>query len=137
VKLDPSMLGTLLGGLGADQAMAQGLAELLGSVLAGEDAEDEAEEARRRRRAARRLRRLQQAMHRLAEREALLTEALGACACWAEDPACPQCRGRGGPGHYEPSPAAFAAVVAPLLRSRRELVQSYLDETGPSTRSAS
>ena len=136
MKLDAATLGSLLGGLGGDETMANGLAELLGSVLGGDRSQEEEQEAKRRRRALRRLRRLQQAMHRLAERDALATEALGACACWATDPGCPDCQGRGRPGHFPPDPSAFAALVAPLLRSRPELVQTYLGPLDPSTRPA-
>jgi hypothetical protein len=135
VKLDAPTLGSLLGGLAGDDATMKGLVELVGSALAGDDSEDE-DRAQRRRRAARRLRRMQRGMRRLAERNARAAEALGACECWAEDPGCRRCQGMGLPGYYEPDRPAFDALVAPLLRSRSELVQTYLDPGDPSTRPA-
>lgn len=45
---------------------------------------------------------------------------LGACACWGQDPACPDCDGLGEPG-YRPSrdPDLFIRWIRPTLRRMR------------------
>ncbi|MBE7210009.1 MAG: hypothetical protein INR65_03230 [Gluconacetobacter diazotrophicus] len=70
--------------------------------------------------------------YRLAtDRLSELAAALGACAlCWGDDPACPNCRGRGRPGMVRPDPelrarllgppraAAAAAAASPVIRNQ-------------------
>jgi hypothetical protein len=129
VKLDPTAVSALVESMGGGNPMVKGVTELLISAL-GEDDEDEQRERerqRRRLRAQQRLRRIQRAMQAHGRRNAFLAAALGACECWGEDGGCRQCGGEGRAGCYEPDPAAFAAIVAPLFEERRELVQEYLD----------
>lgn len=136
MSFDAAALGSLLGTLTQGDAapLVKGLAEMIG-VLGSDESSGggHAERTARRRRAAIRLRR---ALQRLSERNALLADALGACECWAEDPECTTCGGTGHPGYYQPGQAAFASVVAPLLRSRKDLVREFLDAGEPSTRAA-
>jgi hypothetical protein len=54
----------------------------------------------------------------LAERNALLAAALGACDCWGEQPDCPLCQGLGAPGWSRPDRVLFAQYIAPALRAR-------------------
>jgi hypothetical protein len=48
-----------------------------------------------------------------------LAQALGACECWGELPACELCGGRGAPGGRPPQRAAFNAFVRPVIRRMR------------------
>jgi hypothetical protein len=75
----------------------------------------------RARRAARRLRDLKQTCRALAEQNELVASAVGACGCWGSDVDCPSCGGRGCPGALPVDPAAFAAIVAPLVALRPDL----------------
>ena len=119
MKLDPTALGSLMESVGQGNPMVKGVTELLVSALGEDDeAEEKAREARRQR-ARQRLRRIQRAIQAHARRNAFLAGALGACECWGEDASCPDCDGRGRAGFFEPDPAAFHAIVAPLLASGR------------------
>lgn len=66
---------------------------------------------------AARLRRLCRA---LARRNAEAARALGACRCWGERPACPECGGSGRPGFFPIDRGAFAALVAPAMAADPE-----------------
>lgn len=114
--------------VGQGNPMVKGVADLLMSAL-GEDDEAEVKEKdrqQRRLRAQRRLRRIQRTIQTHGRRNAFLAGALGACVCWGENPACQDCGGEGKAGLFEPDPAAFEAIVAPLFDSRRELVEERL-----------
>jgi hypothetical protein len=135
MKLDPAAVGALMETVGKGNPMVKGVTDLLISALNEDDdgaEEQEKERQRRRQRAQQRLRRIQQAMQAHGRRNAFLAGALGACECWGEDRACPDCRGQGRAGFFEPDPAAFEAIVAPLFEDRRELVEEYL-ESGKDT----
>jgi len=68
----------------------------------------------------RRLRELEQEVERLQEINETLAAALGACpVCWGDDPRCPACRGRGGPGGQRPDRQLFERLVTPALRRLR------------------
>ncbi len=55
-----------------------------------------------------------------------LAAALGACpACWGEDQACSQCRGRGAPGAYPPDRQTFADFVLPVLRRKAKRARTH------------
>jgi hypothetical protein len=51
----------------------------------------------------------------LQQKNRRLARALGACDCWGEIAACPQCAGRGGAGYQLPEREAFETVVRPAL----------------------
>jgi hypothetical protein len=58
----------------------------------------------------------------LRERNALLADALGACAlCFGADPLCDQCHGRGRPGGRAPDPAGFRNFILPAVRRARAI----------------
>lgn len=129
MKLDPAALGALVDSVGGGNPMVKGVTDLLMSALADDEDDTEQREKerlRRRQRAQQRLRRIHQAMQAHARRNAFLAAALGACECWGEDAECRQCGGQGRAGFYEPDPAAFEAIVAPLFEDRRELMEQYL-----------
>lgn len=47
-----------------------------------------------------------------------LAAALGACeACWGEDKRCPDCRGKGSAGYFEPDRALFDRYIMPALKN--------------------
>jgi len=52
------------------------------------------------------------ALHALCAR---LADALGACACFGENPKCRNCSGNGRPGVRDPDPRAFEVFVMPAL----------------------
>jgi len=51
----------------------------------------------------------------LQQKNQRVSRALGACECWGEMVACPQCAGRGVPGWQLPERQSFEAVVRPAL----------------------
>lgn len=55
----------------------------------------------------------------LAERDAELAAALGACRCWGEDPACGTCQGHGFPGWTDPDEELYREYVLPALRRHK------------------
>jgi hypothetical protein len=57
---------------------------------------------------------------RLARLNERLAQALGACVCWGEDPACPDCAGEGSPGCYFVDRRLFAYFVRPALEQLRQ-----------------
>jgi hypothetical protein len=58
----------------------------------------------------------------LRERNALLADALGACAlCFGADPLCQQCQGLGRPGGRPPDPAGFRNFILPAVRRARAI----------------
>lgn len=60
--------------------------------------------------------------------------ALGACyLCFGEDPACPECGGRGHPGSLTPEPAAFRRYVVPAVRRARAAQNRPLGHAPPPT----
>jgi hypothetical protein len=97
--------------------LIESLIELLQARAAAPDEEMEERRARRREH----LRQLNETARALAEHNAWLATALGACGCWGSDPDCPACRGRGGPGTAPVDREAFAAVVAPLAALQPQL----------------
>jgi hypothetical protein len=130
MKLDPAAVGALMETVGHGNPMVKGVTDLLISAL-GDDVEQagEQEKARqlRRLRAQDKLRRIQRVIQAHVRRNAFLAGALGACVCWGENARCRACGGEGRAGFFEPDPAAFAAIVAPLFEDRRELVEEYLE----------
>jgi hypothetical protein len=128
MKLDPAAVGALMETVGHGNPMVKGVTELLMSALGDDDdaEEKEMERQQRRQRAQQRLRRIQRVVQAHGRRNAFLAGALGACTCWGENRGCRTCRGEGRAGFFEPDPAAFEAIVAPLFEDRRELVEEYL-----------
>lgn len=60
---------------------------------------------------------LDAAVHeRLKNRNVVLAGALGACECWGEDPACPDCGGDGAAAWSDPDPELYEEYVAPATR---------------------
>ena len=55
----------------------------------------------------------------LADRNADLAAALGACLCWGEDPACRTCQGDGIPAWTDPDDELYRDYVLPAMRRRR------------------
>jgi hypothetical protein len=51
----------------------------------------------------------------LVDRNLLLAAALGACGCWGEQPACPDCGGQGAAGWMSPDPDLYTEYVAPAV----------------------
>src|SRR6185436_6642355 len=69
------------------------------------------------RRVLERAARLRAAYDSLAERNAALADALGACPlCWGEEPGCRRCEGRGVPGSVDADPDRFRELIVPALR---------------------
>lgn len=128
MKLDPAAFGALVESVGQGNPMVKHVTDLLMSALGDDDEAEEKEKERqqRRLRAQQRLRRIQRVIRTHGRRNAFLAGALGACECWGEDPACRVCDGEGQAGLFEPDPAAFEAIVAPLFENRRELVEERL-----------
>lgn len=42
--------------------------------------------------------------------------ALGACECWGENPACPECKARGSSAWLDPDPVLFRKYVLPAVK---------------------
>jgi hypothetical protein len=104
----------------ARQANAQAEAEREAEEEWEPTAEQPRADPRRRSELRRAVDRLLAEVAELRERNDHLADALGACyLCWGEDPACPHCRGRGGPGSGPPDRALFATWIAPALRVLR------------------
>ncbi len=85
-----------------------------------EDREDGRGEAPPRREFRDDVARLRRLCLALARRNAELARALGACRCWGERPACPECGGDGRPGFFHVDRGAFAAFVAPVMAAEPE-----------------
>ncbi len=66
----------------------------------------------------------------LVDRNVLLAAALGACDCWGENPACPDCSGDGCVGWVPPDPELYGEYVAPAVR--RASADGCLAATSPS-----
>ena len=47
----------------------------------------------------------------------VFSSAVGACECWGEDRSCPNCHGRGKPGHFQVDERAFQEYVMPFTSS--------------------
>lgn len=56
----------------------------------------------------------------LSDRNVLFAAAVGACECWGEDPACPDCAGRGSPGWSTPDARLYAEYVEPAVQKSTE-----------------
>ncbi|MCX6215277.1 hypothetical protein [Spirosoma sp.] len=70
---------------------------------------------------------LKEALEQQANFEDALAMALGACPdCWGESVDCPNCAGRGRPGHFAPNPAQFNRWVLPTLRRHPHLLNGLL-----------
>jgi hypothetical protein len=54
----------------------------------------------------------------LSDKNAMLSAALGACVCWGENAACPNCRGRGRPGFYSLNVDMLRELFAPLAKKK-------------------
>jgi hypothetical protein len=132
--MDSNKLGTLVQTIaqGSPTPMVQGIAQALSLAMDGED--DDLEQ--RRQRARKRLARIKRTLALMAQRNALLAGALGACECWGADADCDTCEGQGAPGFFEPVPAAFEAMVVPLLRARRDLVRAIFEGDRPPRQAA-
>lgn len=127
--MDPALLSTAMNALpGIDgNPMLQGLMQLLvGMMKDEEEPEDDLAVARRRHQAQKRVAHIQRVMRNLNARNAFLAHALGACDCWGADARCDRCHGDGVPGWSEPSPAAFDALVVPLVQRRQALFRAQL-----------
>jgi hypothetical protein len=73
---------------------------------------------------------IQRLLQHMADRNAFLAGALGACECWGADGRCSRCGGRGTPGTFDPDASAFALLVLPLARAHPELFDPLpTDET--------
>jgi hypothetical protein len=63
--------------------------------------------------------RLERAVERQNEMMARLEDLALACGfcprCFGDKPSCPECRGKGVPGYYEPDPEAWEVYVQPSL----------------------
>lgn len=53
------------------------------------------------------------ALEALVDRNLLLASALGACECWGQDPACPNCAGAGSAGWTQPDRLLYGEYVEP------------------------
>jgi hypothetical protein len=76
---------------------------------------------------------LQENCRALAEHNAWLATAVGACTCWGFNTNCSICDGHGGPGTFPVERAAFAAVVAPLVALQPKLF-THLSKAAPRVR---
>jgi hypothetical protein len=97
------------------------------------DEEPERPRAAREARAARIREQLGAMRDELERRRAICDElaaALGACACWGDEPACAECGGRGRPGCFVPDRRAFGAWITPAIERlrRRARPHTSLDE---------
>lgn len=54
----------------------------------------------------------------LADKNAMLAAAFGACMCWGEKENCANCHGRGRPGFYPPELALLKTLLKPLSRKK-------------------
>jgi hypothetical protein len=105
------------------------LAKALGGVMSGfadAGSSDQGQQAAllRMRERAKRLERMVQALEAMND---LCARALGACPCWGQHPGCRSCGGWGQSGWLEPDPSAFEDLVLPLLRSRIQWVEAFLE----------
>lgn len=129
----PDLSGLLSASVGDDSPAAALLARYLAAAGEarptegaddGADADDNGAVQQAEREAAfRRLRAHVEAMYgelaALRERNEDLAAALGACACWGDDLACPACGGDGAPGWRAPDVPLLRAYALPALRHLR------------------
>lgn len=134
-KMRPAQL---LQQLASDSTTDPAMARLVSTVLSRVDASDEDDdeegdedalkaaqnEVKRLRSTLedvqRELKALSRTATRLARRNDLLAESLGACPeCWGEDLRCSVCEGRGTAGSAMPSRETFLIYVAPAARRMR------------------
>ena len=127
--MDPALLSTAMNAMPGIEGnpMLQSLMQVLVGLMKddGEPADDLAA-ARRRLQARKRVAHIQRMMKNLHARNAFLANALGACDCWGADERCERCHGSGAPGWSEPSPAAFDALIVPLVQRHQALFRAQL-----------
>ena len=74
---------------------------------------------------------LRQQHEQLKSLNTTVASAMGACACWGQDAACPDCGGQGIPGTQAVNQAAFGQLIAPFFQTLMGQMESFKQQALP------
>lgn len=74
---------------------------------------------------------LQQQHEQLKSLNTTVASAMGACACWGQNVACPDCGGQGIPGTQAVNQAAFGQLIAPFFQTLMGQMESFKQQALP------